>query len=106
MEMRAIAGVQLRTTETKRNPDPNTSQNPTPNNPAYHTDPTKPSTISRFTSVHQQARIPAFYHLLSAYRLNTNTRPNGNPNGEGMGVNGVYIFLLLTKFSYVFKSVS
>jgi len=32
-------GVQLHTTETKRNPNPNTS--PNPNNPTYPTDPTK-----------------------------------------------------------------
>ena len=85
MGMRAIAGVQLRTTVTKRNSNTNTSPNPNLNNPTYPTDPVTllNPTISRFTSAHQQARRPAFYHLLSTYRLNPNT--NGHvPNGEGI----------------------
>jgi len=70
MGMRTIVGVQLRTTVTKRNSNTNTSPNPTPNNPTYPTDPVTllNPTISRFTSVHQQARIPAGPHVTIYYR--------------------------------------
>jgi len=55
---------------TKRNSNTNTSPNPNPNNPTYPTDPVTllNPTISRFTSAHQQARIPAGPHFTIYYR--------------------------------------
>jgi len=63
------SGVQFRTTETKPDPNPNTSHNPNlnPTNSIYSTDPTKPyhltvyvgtPTRPHFTICQQYATVP------------------------------------------------
>ena len=63
MGMRAIAGVQLCTTVTKRNSNTNTSPNPNPNNPTY---PTDPVTLLTNRPASLQARILPFTIGVSA----------------------------------------